>query len=82
MEDGKRLSYEKTLEPHVGEEVIARFMEQKPDNSAGFREIKGQLSKGPIYYSVHGKEGTVILMPGWSGEIVIEGKKYNLPDLI
>ena len=82
MAEGKHLSYENTLGPHVGEEVIIRFMLQESDNSTGFRELKGRLSKGPVYYSVHGDKGTIILMPGWTGEIEIKGKTYNLPDLV
>ena len=82
MEDEKRRSYENTLGPHVGEEVIFRLLVQGSDNRNNFKEIKGRLSKGPVYYGVHGEEGTVILMPGWSGEIEIDGKIYNLPDLV
>lgn len=81
MEEIKYLSYDKTLRPHVGEDAIFSFL--KVENSrATVEKIEGKISKGPLYYSIHGDRGIITLIPGFQGQIEVGGKTYKLSDLV
>jgi hypothetical protein len=67
------LDYRKTLEPRLGEELTVY--------PQGIKPIKGILSKGPMFYSVRGDTGMLILMPGSLATLKFEDITYDLRDM-
>ena len=67
-----RLNYRKILEPRIGQEVTVY-----PE---GIDPIKGVLSKGLMFYSVHG-DGMLILIPGHSAILEFGDATYDLRNM-
>ncbi len=65
--------YRKALEPHVGEQVTVY--------PTGIDPIKGTLAEGPMFYSVRGESGMLILMPGHPARIETRGGTIDLAAL-
>ncbi|MFH0929086.1 MAG: hypothetical protein V1818_01870 [Candidatus Aenigmatarchaeota archaeon] len=82
MKDGKKMSYNDVLGAYVGKKVTFRFMAMNLQNTHSMEKIEGRLSKGPVYYTVHGERAVMMLVPGASGEIEAGGQKYDLRDLV
>lgn len=74
MTDTEGKGYRETLEPRVGQELTVY--------PQGIDPIKGFLSKGPLFYSVRGDDGTLILMPGHPAILEFKDAKYDLREMI
>ena len=65
-----KIDYRKTLKPRIGQELTVY--------PKGIDPIKGVLSKGILFYAVHGDTGMLILIPGHSATLEFKDATYDL----
>jgi hypothetical protein len=74
------LSYDKELFPLTGKSATLTFPIRE-EGKVTERKMEGTLSRGPIYYSIQGRSGCIILMPGSPGKLEVGNKEYDLSKL-